>query len=117
MEKLKDKFLQDCWHNNQEGVRDCLSRGVDVNSLSEDGRWSGLTIATRKNYLELVEIFLSHPQIKIDSIKYALGVACSRGKSAIVTRLVQVPGLDINFQDEGVTLQHTWLVLQATPSV
>ena len=97
MEELKDKFLQDCEDNNQEGVRDCLSRGVDVNTLSEDG-WSGLDIAAEKNYPELLEIFLSHSQIKIDN--KALLAACVHGNSAIVTRLVQVPGLDIMYENE-----------------
>jgi len=102
------EFLQHCHDNNLEGVADCLSRGVDVNTVSEDGRWSGLTIAATKNYPELLEILLSHPQIKINNTKKhnrskwtALGAACSAGNYTIVSRLVQVPGLDINYQEDG----------------
>ena len=61
------EFLQHCQANNLDGVTDCLSRGVDVNTESEDGRWSGLTIAAEKNYPELLEILLSHPDIKINN--------------------------------------------------
>ena len=96
-------------------MRDSLSRGVDINTLSEAG-WFGLAIAAEGNYLELLEIFLSHPQIKINNIgnkqqhwhkQTALMVACRCGNSAIVTRLVQVPGLDINLQDGcGFTAVH-----------
>jgi len=108
------EFLQHCQANNLEGVTDCLSRGVDVNTVSEDGRWSGLTIAATKNYPELLEILLSHPQIKINNTTEcgvgqwtALMFACNVGNSAIVSRLVQVPGLDINYQEEdGDTAAH-----------
>ena len=117
------QFIKHCQDNNLEGVRDCLSRGVDVNTMSEDGRWSGLTIAAKKNYIELLEILLSHHHIKVNNtttitlkINYttkkehqwtALLFACGRGNSAIVSRLVQVPGLKINYQDEtGATAAH-----------
>ena len=105
------EFLQHCTDNNLEKVRHCLSRGVDVNTVSEDGRWSGLTIAAEKNYTELLEILLSHPDIKINkTTKWydgsfqqsqwtSLIFACDAGNSAIVSRLVQIPGLDINWQN------------------
>ena len=105
------EFLKFCTDNNLEGVTDCLSRGVDVNTVSEDGHWSGLTVAAHENYTKLLEILLSHPQIKINNTtndrgagwsgQYtALMFACDAGNPAIVSRLVQVPGLDINYQDE-----------------
>ena len=113
MENLAGEFLKYCQANNLDKVRDCLSRGVDVNTVSQDGRSSGLTIAARMNHTELLEILLSHPHIKINKTinnnSYnkpgtfqwtALMVACNRGNSAIVSRLVQVPGLDINYQTE-----------------
>ena len=61
-----NEFLRHCRDNNLAGVRHCLSRGVDVNTVSEDGEWSGLTIAAENNYTELLEILLSHPDIKIN---------------------------------------------------
>ena len=107
MEKLKEQFFQDCWASNQVGVRDCLARGVDVNTHTQHdgyGFWSGLTIAAHENYLELLEILLSQPQIKINNITpdgdTALIVACEAGNSAILTRLLQVPGLDVNLQNK-----------------
>jgi len=107
------EFLRNCEENNLDGVRDCLSRSVDVNTVSEDGHWSGLTIAADKNYPELLEILLSHPDIEINNTtKYyqwtALMFACNAGNSATVSRLVEVPGLDINYQDEedGNTAAH-----------
>ena len=106
------QFLQHCEDNNLEGVTDCLSRGVDVNTVSEYGFWSGLTIAAHKNYPELLEILLSHPDIKINnkslvpgsddfdpgSHRTVLMIACDRGNPAIVSRLVQVRWLNINYE-------------------
>jgi len=108
------EFIRNCGENNLAGVTDCLARGVDVNTVSEDGDWSGLTIAAEENYPELLEILLSHPDIEINkTTEYygsqwtALMVACGAGNSAIVSRLVEVPGLDINYQDEwGYTTAH-----------
>ena len=116
-----EQFLNHCLANNLDGVGICLSRGVDVNTVSEDGSWSGLTIAADKNYQELLEILLSHPDIKINNTTdnrqlrlgkwTALMFACKRGNSAIVSRLVQLPMLDINYQDEqGFTAAH-WVSL------
>ena len=46
---LESLFIQHCRNNNLERVRICISRGVDVNTVSEDGRWSGLIIAAMEN--------------------------------------------------------------------
>jgi len=112
------EFLRNCEENNLDGVRDCLSRSVDVNTVSEDGHWSGLTIAAEENYPELLEILLSHPDIEINkTTKYhnilldqwtGLMIACEAGNSSIVSRLVEEEGLDINYQDEmfGNTAAH-----------
>ena len=75
MKKLKDQFIQHCLDNNLEDVTDCLSRGVDVNTVSKAGfsSWSGLTIEAKKNYPELLEILLSHPHIEINNTTENLG--------------------------------------------
>ena len=110
MEKLRDQFLKNCHKNDLNGVTDCLSRGVDVNTVSESGDWSGLTIAAYNNNPELLEILLSHPHIKIN-IKTSCGknniyprtalmIACTLGNSVIVSRLVQISELNINYQDK-----------------
>ena len=109
-------FLKCCEQNNLEGVTYYLSCGADVNTVSDDGCCSGLTIAAKKNYPELLEILLSHPQIKINNTTRdvdnhqwtALMFACDAGNSAIVSRLVQVPGLDINHQDEDGDTAARW---------
>ena len=68
MARNLDKEMIDYCHGNQlEEVKACLTLKVDVNTVSEDGEWSGLTIAAKKNNLELLEIFLSHPDIKINN--------------------------------------------------
>ena len=48
MGKLAREFLKYCKSNNLDKVTDCLSRGVDVNTVSEDGCWSGLTLAAEE---------------------------------------------------------------------
>ena len=111
LESLQNQqFLQHCNANNLDGVTDCLSRGVDVNTQSWNGYWSGLTIAADKNYPDLLDILLAHPDIKINNTNArsgwywtALMFACDAGNPAIVSRLVQVPGLDINYQAEWFT--------------
>ena len=83
---LEFEFLHHCHKDNIEGVTDCLSRGVDVNTVSEDGLdWSDIKFDITANYRNQWT---------------GLMVACEFGNSAIVSRLVQVPGLDINYQNE-----------------
>ena len=73
------QFVEHCRNNNLDGVNDCLSRGVNINTKGDcyGSQWSGLM------------------------------VACSAGNPTIVSRLVKLPGLDINDQDEtGDTAAH-----------
>ena len=98
-------------------MKTCLSLGADVNAkfkIRQNKYMSCLGLAVLKNYTELVEIFLSHPDIQINKTTKISGyqesplmLACPAGNSAIVSRLVQVDGLDINYQDEkGTTAAH-----------
>ena len=99
------QFIQHCWSNNLDGVRNCLSRGVDDNKVLEVGR----SIAIENNFPELLEMLLSHPDIKINNTTKAqcLMYACDLGTPAIVSRLLELPGLDINYQNEdGHTAAH-----------
>ena len=110
---LKREFIKHCQENDLKRAEACLTLDVDVNTVSKDGRWSGLTVAAYKNYGGLLEMLLSHPQIKINNTTDAGGLhtdlsgrqytalmfACRAGNSDIVSRLVQVPGLDIMYQD------------------
>ena len=72
---MESEFIESCRNNSLEGVTDCLSRGVDVNTVSKAGfsSWSGLTIEAKKNYPELLEILLSHPHIEINNTTENLG--------------------------------------------
>ena len=107
------EFIQYCEKNELEKVRACLTLEVDVNTVSGDGLRSGLTIAAHKNYLELLDVLLSHPAIKINQTTTSGGVlgwfgyqwtalmfACAAGNSDTVSRLVEEEGLDFNYQDE-----------------
>ena len=60
---LSTQFIYFCEKNDLEKVRACLTLELDVNTVSETGLWSGLTIAAYKNYLELLDVLLSHPAI------------------------------------------------------
>ena len=71
---LEKEMIDYCHGNQLEEVKACLTLKVDVNTVSEDGRWSGLTVAAYKNYTELLEILLSQPQIKINNTTDAGGV-------------------------------------------
>ena len=63
---LSKELLLYCERNELEKVKACLTLEVDVNTVSEDGLWSGLTIAAHKNYSELVDLLLSHPDINFN---------------------------------------------------
>ena len=82
MDKLARDFIKYCGKNNLAKVNKCLSLGVDVNTVNESEDYNaGQT---------------------------ALMIACKNGCSSIVSRLVQVPGLDINYSetDGGYTAAH-----------
>ena len=74
MEKHARKFIKYCDKNDLAKVNEYLSLGVDVNTVNDiddhDGKQS------------------------------ALMIACKNGHTAIVTRLVEADGLDINYEDE-----------------
>ena len=56
---LSEELIQYCHDDQLEKVAACLTLQVDVNTVSEDGRWSGLTIAAEKNNFKLLDLFLS----------------------------------------------------------
>ena len=49
----QQEFLKCCQKNDLKRAESCLSLKVDVNTVSEDGRWSGLTIAAHKGRVHL----------------------------------------------------------------
>ena len=61
--ELSEEFLKYCRENRLDKVADCLTRGVDVNTVSEDGCWTALHIACYKGYPELLNILLDQPNL------------------------------------------------------
>ena len=112
---LSKRFLKSCEENNLEEVEECLNQGVDVNTVSEDGKLSGLTIAAAHCNPQMLELLLSQPGIdvnlattKSNTWMNSLGnwtplmVACRAyptWRHEIVRRLVQVPGINITHKD------------------
>ena len=112
---LLELHLEACKSNNLEKVVASITLGVDVNSVSEDGEESGLTVAADKGYLQLLEFLLNQPKINVNiKVKHPLYgqwtpliFACRHGEPEIVRRLVQVPGLETDHQDSnGSKAQH-----------
>ena len=115
---LIERFINACKESDLENVKNCLERGVDVNTVSEIGpeeervAVSGLTIAAGKGYLDLLDLLLSQPGINVNlPLCYGeltlLMFACNEGNHRIVKRLLQVPGINIFFKDsEGNTALH-----------
>ena len=118
---LGKEFLQYCDDNKLEKVKACLTLEVDVNTVSEEGERSGLTIAAEKNNIELLNILLSHPGIEINKTvtlksdedggksvwsvsvsALALMFAAWYGNSAVVARLVQEEQINIKTRKEEV---------------
>ena len=113
---LEEKFLESCRSNDLEKVKACLTLGVDVNTVSDDQKESGLTVAADKGYLHLLALLLAQPRINVN-VKVALNqsrgqwtplmFACCFNRPEVVRRLIQVPGLDTDHQgSSGYTAQH-----------
>jgi hypothetical protein len=82
-------------------VKKILSSGVDVNTLSEDGR-TGLHFAAEFNFLEVAEFLLECGAEKDARTKFAstpLHIAAAKGNLSIVKLLVQ-RGHDLHSQDK-----------------
>ena len=113
--KLSYLFITSCEENNLKKVGACITLGVDVNTVSEDGKWSGLTIAAHKNYIKLLDLLLSQPAIDVNlatlenitngakkqtkSKWTPLMFAGAAGHHNIVKKLVQVSGINFNHKD------------------
>ena len=81
LEKFSRKLIKYCEKNDLAKVNEYLSLGVDVNTVNESE---------------------DHNERQA-----ALMVASKNGHSAIVSRLVEVPRIDINYEDEeGWTAAH-----------
>ena len=101
LEKLL--FLRACTLNNLPEVKSLLAGGADVNwRWRNNGGWSGLHLAAVHNYQELLELLLAQPNLDVNisdgphAPRTALMEASERRHYNIVTRLCQVPGIDID---------------------
>ena len=104
--KLSFLFITSCQENELDGVKACLLLKVNVNTVSEDGKWSGLTIAAHKKFPQLLDLLLSQPGIDVNLATVAESVtgrswgnwtpllfACQAGHQEMVRRLLlQAPG-------------------------
>ena len=109
---IKDTFLAACESSNLINVKDCLVRGVDVNCMSEDGKWFGLKYAVSANHEELLELLLSNPNIDVNTGdsngETALMIACKKGFEKIAKRLLEVPDICVN----GRSKDGNWFALK-----
>ncbi|KAL2672549.1 hypothetical protein Neosp_013261 [[Neocosmospora] mangrovei] len=100
--------------NHFEAVRAFLEAGLDPIPRTEppDDDYSGfwytptqdtaLECACNNGHLETVDVFLSFIE-DIDTIHRALAWAAEGGRSKVVARILQVPGVDVNNTLEGNT--------------
>ena len=63
---LEEEFLTYCVAKNLVKVKACLTLDVDVNTVSEDGRWCAIRIAVNRSSLELLDILLSNPKLDVN---------------------------------------------------
>ena len=63
-----DIFISACSLNNVIKAELALSLGVDINTVSRDGRWSGLTAAAWNGSQKIVKMLLEKPEIDVNII-------------------------------------------------
>ena len=61
-------FISACSLNNVIKAELALSLGVDINTVSRDGRWSGLTAAAWNGSQKIVKMLLEKPEIDVNII-------------------------------------------------
>ena len=107
---LKHLFLDAVSDENILKIQACITLGMDVNICDEEGVPALIHACGN---LKMLELFLSQPKINVN-IKYQiqgmthvmtpLMTACGNGLTEAVQRLIQVPEIDLNFQNnKGVT--------------
>jgi len=100
--RLKELFIEAVKERNVEKTRACINLfDADVNEYDNDGFPILFTAMQNSNLLEL---FLTHPNIDINSKNHNLNLtalifACSLGRPDAVRRLCKVPGIDLNYQE------------------
>ena len=89
-----------CMDGKLEEVRLALQAGADPNTRGGSDNWTCLMVAIWKNYEELVDLLLAQPGIEVNAEDQnkdtALYYTCYIGNVAILSKLLDVPGLQMN---------------------
>ena len=98
--KVRKIFLAACERNDLQEIQHTLVLGADVNWRKKDDGWSGLHIAARRNYRELLDLLLAQTgvdvNIRTNHNDTPLMVACHMGHDNIVRRLCLFTGIQMN---------------------
>ena len=109
-DSVKELFIEACQKNELEKVKACITLGVDINLVTDDGKWSGLTAAAHNGSLETLDHLLTLPTIDVNikttgSDTYgkvtAFHQACRSGKLDVVKKLMNVPNIELNKDKDG----------------
>ena len=96
----RDLFLSACERNDVNSVRHLLPHGADVNCRKDNDGLSGLHIAARDNYGDLLELLLNQTGVDVNittkNSAKPLMLACFCGHDDIVRRLCQVTDIELN---------------------
>merc|ERR1711962_1952159 len=89
-----------CMDGKLEEVRLALQAGADPNTRGGSDNWTCLMVAIWKNYEALVDLLLAQPGIEVNAEDQnnntALYYTCYIGNVAILSKLLDVPGLQMN---------------------
>jgi len=110
---LEQTFLTACEINDIERAGACLALEADPNIKTEDGEClCGLIYAAEKNYPELCDLLLAHPNIDVNirdgDDGTPLMLSCCEGHSEITGKLARAPGVDFNCQGIDGSTAATW---------
>ena len=56
---MEREFVKHCRDNSLEGMNECLSNGVDVNTKEINSNWTGLMLACLSGSVEVLDLLLS----------------------------------------------------------
>ena len=116
---IKDLFIEACRKNELEKVKACITLGVDINLVTPDEKWAGLTAAAQEGSFKVLEHLLTFPNINVNiktkgSNDYgkvtALHLACRREHLNIVRRLMTIPTIELNCRDKEGWNEANWAV-------
>ena len=103
---LKELFLQAIRERNIDRIKSCINLGADVNIYNNDG-FPVLFLSMRWGNSNMLELFLAQPNIDVNIrcqhgsfvSGTALMRACFSGRTDVVRRLCQAPGINLNCQN------------------